>query len=80
MIGAQTGGAVHNNRFRRVGYVCSDDTSASVPKWLANRYATALEKTGDARKAKGVLQKTLTTKTAFGERPQAEAMLKRLGG
>ena len=47
---------------------------------IGYRYATALEKAGDAGKARGVLQKTLTTKTAFGERPQAEAMLKRLGG
>jgi len=47
---------------------------------IGYRYAAALEKTGDAGKAKGVLQKTLTTKAAFSERPQAEAMLKRLGG
>ena len=47
---------------------------------IGYRYAAALEKAGEATKAKGVLQKTLTTKAAFGERTQAEAMLKRLGG
>jgi|SRR5579864_8040824 len=46
LVGAVTGGAVNDNVFRRVGYVCSDDTSPSVPRWLPNLQATALDSSG----------------------------------
>lgn len=47
---------------------------------IGYRYAVALEKKGDAVRAKSVLQKTLATPAAFTERPQAEKLLKQLGG
>ena len=47
---------------------------------ISYRYAVALEKKGDAVKAKAVLQKSLATPTVFTERPQAEKLLKQLGG
>ncbi len=46
---------------------------------ITYRYAVALEKSGDKVQAKAVLQKALSAKAAFTERPQAEALLKHLG-
>lgn len=47
---------------------------------IGYRYAVALEKRGDTVRAKSVLQKTLATPATFIERPQAEKLLKQLGG
>lgn len=44
--GGVTTGVAANNVFRRVGYVCSDDTSQSIPRWLPNFQATALDSSG----------------------------------
>lgn len=49
LFGNTIGGSAIGNTFRRIGYVCSDDTSASVPKWLAGLNATALDTSGDVR-------------------------------
>lgn len=46
---------------------------------ITYRYAVALEKSGDKVQAKTVLQKALSAKAIFTERPQAEALLKQLG-
>lgn len=46
---------------------------------ITYRYAFALEKKGDKTQARVVLQKALSTKAAFTERAQAEALLKQLG-
>jgi len=46
---------------------------------ITYRYAFALEKKGDKTQARVVLQKALSTKGAFTERAQAEALLKQLG-
>ncbi|MGE3332914.1 MAG: XrtA/PEP-CTERM system TPR-repeat protein PrsT [Rhodospirillaceae bacterium] len=46
---------------------------------ITYRYAVALEKSGDKVQAKTVLQKALSAKVTFTERPQAEALLKQLG-
>lgn len=46
LVGAASGGAVTGNVFRRVGYVCTDDTSQSTPRWLTNLNATALDSSG----------------------------------
>lgn len=46
---------------------------------ITYRYAVALQKSGDKVQAKTVLQKALSAKAAFTERPQAEALLKQLG-
>lgn len=45
-VGVVTGGVVAANVFRRVGYICMSDTSISVPRWLANLNATALDSAG----------------------------------
>jgi putative PEP-CTERM system TPR-repeat lipoprotein len=47
---------------------------------ISYRYAVALEKRGDPGKAKAVLQKSLAAPATFTERPQAEKLLKQLGG
>ena len=46
--GGVVGGSVDSNMFRRIGYICSDDTSASVPKFLVNAPATAIDTAGMA--------------------------------
>ena len=46
---------------------------------ISYRYAVALQKKGDAAKAKAILQNALTTTVAFTERKQAEDLLKQLG-
>lgn len=46
LIGGVSGGVVKGNDFRRVGYVCSDDDSPSVPKYLGGVNATALDTSG----------------------------------
>lgn len=47
---------------------------------ISYRYAVALEKKGDVGKAKAVLQKSLAVPATFTERPEAEKLLKQLGG
>jgi hypothetical protein len=49
LFGNVIGGSAIGNSFRRIGYVCSDDTSAGVPKWLVNLNATALDTSGEVR-------------------------------
>lgn len=46
LVGACTGGTVNDNVFRRIGYICEDDTSDSIPRWLADLNATALDSSG----------------------------------
>ena len=45
-VGAVTGGAVSGNVFRRIGYVTMTDSDQSVPRWLQNLNATALDSSG----------------------------------
>ena len=52
LYGGVSGGACVGNVFHRVGYVCTDDTSSPVPRWLPNLQATALDSGGIV---KGVL-------------------------
>lgn len=49
LFGNVIGGSAIGNTFRRIGYVCVDDSSPSVPKWLAGLNATALDTSGDVR-------------------------------
>lgn len=44
--GAVTGGVVGGNICRRIGYICSNDTSQSVPQWCPNANATGLDSAG----------------------------------
>jgi len=46
LMGCIIGGAVSGNVFRRNGYVCQDDTSPGVPRWLPNLNATGLDSAG----------------------------------
>ncbi len=46
LMGALTVGVVEGNTFRRVGYVTMNDTDRSIPKWLTNVNATALDSSG----------------------------------
>lgn len=45
-IGGVTGGTVSENDLRRVGYICSSDSSPSIPRWLAGLNATAIDSSG----------------------------------
>jgi hypothetical protein len=46
-LGGVVGGVVKGNTFRRIGYVATDDTSTSVPKWmLGSAYAVGLDTAG----------------------------------
>lgn len=44
--GGVTGVVVTGNLFRRIGYICTDDTSQGIPRWLAGAQATALDSSG----------------------------------
>lgn len=46
LVGGVTAGIASQNTFRRVGYVCTDDSGPSVPRWLTNLQATALDSSG----------------------------------
>ena len=46
LMGGVTGGGVIGNVFRRVGYITQSDTDRSVPQWLANLNATAIDSSG----------------------------------
>jgi hypothetical protein len=46
LIGGVEGGAVIGNVFRRIGYTTVNDTDQSVPRWLANLNATAIDSSG----------------------------------
>jgi len=46
LFGNVIGGSAIGNSFRRIGYICSDDTSAGVPRWLPNLNATGLDTSG----------------------------------
>jgi hypothetical protein len=48
-MGGVIGGSVEGNTFRRIGYICTDDTAPSVPKWLSNKNATGLDTSGLVR-------------------------------
>lgn len=43
LVDVVSGGSVEGNVMRRVGYVCTDDTSQSVPRWLTPLNATGLD-------------------------------------
>jgi hypothetical protein len=43
LVDIVSGGIVSGNVFRRIGYVCADDTSQSVPRWLVGLNATAID-------------------------------------
>ena len=47
-MGGEIGGSVEGNLFRRIGYICLDDTSASTPK-QCSKYACAIDSTGLVR-------------------------------
>ena len=49
LMGGVSGGVVSGNVFHRVGYTVVDDTSPSVPRWLANVPAVALDSAGLVR-------------------------------
>ena len=49
LTGGVSGGLVDGNRFRRMGYICTSDTSVSVPKFLAWRYSCAVDTAGLVR-------------------------------
>lgn len=51
-IGGVIGGGVIGNSGRRIGYIAVDDTGDSIPRWLANLNATAIDSSG---LVKGVL-------------------------
>ena len=46
LVGGVVGGCVEGCTFRRIGYVCTDDTSPSTPRWLSGLNATALDTSG----------------------------------
>jgi hypothetical protein len=46
LVGGVSGGVVEGNTVRRNGYICSDDTSASTPKYLAGAYSVGLDTSG----------------------------------
>ncbi len=46
LVGGVTGGAVIGNTFRRIGYTTQTDTDRSVPQWLPNLNATAIDSSG----------------------------------
>ncbi len=43
LVDIVTGGCVEGNVFRRIGYICTDDTGQSTPRWLAGLNATAID-------------------------------------
>jgi len=45
-LGGVNGGVMADNKLRRIGYICSDDTSPSVPKYLSGAYASAIDFSG----------------------------------
>jgi hypothetical protein len=45
-MGGVIGGIVEGNVLRRIGYICTDDTSQSVPAWLAGLNATGIDSSG----------------------------------
>ena len=49
LFGNVVGGSATGNSFRRIGYVCTDDTSPSVPRWLPSLNATGLDTSGVVR-------------------------------
>ena len=58
------------------------ETARKAPKNpdIAYHYAVALERTGKQGEARALLQKVLGDKQGFENRPQAEALLQKLGG
>ena len=46
LVAGVTGGVVDTNVFRRIGYITTDDVAKSIPRWLANLNATALDSAG----------------------------------
>lgn len=49
LVGGVSGGQVDDCHFRRGGYVCSDDHSPGVPKWVNNQWAVGLDAAGLVR-------------------------------
>jgi hypothetical protein len=46
LFGNVVGGSAIGNSMRRIGYICSDDSSPSVPRWLPNLNATGIDTSG----------------------------------
>ena len=46
LCGAVSGGVVDSNVFRRIGYICSSDTSPAIPRWLNDLNATGIDSSG----------------------------------
>jgi hypothetical protein len=44
--GGVVGGVCEGNTFRRIGYICFDDTSASVPAWVSGHNAVGIDTSG----------------------------------
>jgi hypothetical protein len=49
MLGGVVGGDVAGNFFRRIGYICTDDTSAGIPRWINGQWAVGLDTAGLTR-------------------------------
>jgi hypothetical protein len=49
LMGGEVGGCVEGNQFRRIGYICLDDSSASTPKRLQGAWAVAIDSAGLVR-------------------------------
>jgi hypothetical protein len=50
MLGGVSGGVVSDCHFRRIGYVCTDDTAPiGTPKWVSNQWAVGLDTAGLVR-------------------------------
>jgi len=49
LVGGVTGGSASHNKFRRIGYVATDDTSPAVPKWTAGQWGVGLDTAGLVR-------------------------------
>ena len=49
MLGGVVGGDIAGNFFRRIGYICTDDISAGVPRWINGQWAVGLDTAGLTR-------------------------------
>jgi hypothetical protein len=49
MLGGVVGGDIAGNFFRRIGYICTDDGSAGVPRWINGQWAVGLDTAGLTR-------------------------------
>jgi hypothetical protein len=49
MLGGVVGGDIAGNFFRRIGYICTDDASAGIPRWINGQWAVGLDTAGLTR-------------------------------